>query len=159
MDNKENLSLTVPMETLEQSLVEASDEKDLQKIVDLFNINMKKKDLLRASKLSDLQDKAVQQMSDRLDKKADEFSNKDLIDYFKVVQDSINKTMNADTDVSSIQINQVNITEDGMLNREGRSHVSDAVRAILERLNAEAATPVVEAEFIELSAEEEKENE
>lgn len=155
MDTNEKLSLTSPMDTLEKSLMEASDEKELQKIVDLFNINMKKKDMLRASKLSDLQDKAVQQMSDRLDKKADEFSNKDLIDYFKVVQDSIGKTMNSETDVASIQINQVNITEEGGLNRESRAHVSDAVRAILERLNAEATTPIIDAEFVELDEKEE----
>ena len=84
MEN-DKLSLSTPINDLEKQLKEAQDGDSLQKVVDLFNLNIKKKDIIRAGQLSELQDKISQQMADRVNNHAGEFSNKDLLDYFKVI--------------------------------------------------------------------------
>ena len=96
---------------------------------------MKKKDVVRANALSELQDKISKQIEQRIDNKADEFSNKDLLDYFKTVQEFINKSAtNTDTvKVPTIQINQQNnVALPNALNKDSRDKVLDAVQAILK---------------------------
>ena len=56
-DKKDELSLTTSLSDLEQKLIAEQDTQELQQIVDLFNLNIRKKDILRARKLSNLQDK------------------------------------------------------------------------------------------------------
>ena len=88
----------------------------IDSIIDNFNENMRKKELLRLSKISDLQDSITDQVEKRLSKYADAFSNKDLIDYFKVFQDTLQKT-----DTSNVPSN-INITQNqlniGLANSE-----------------------------------------
>ena len=76
-DRKDELSLTTSLSDLEQKLIAEQDTQELQQIVDLFNLNIRKKDILRARKLSNLQDKISDQMQARVEEHADEFSNKD----------------------------------------------------------------------------------
>ena len=128
---KPKLSLVSSKEELEERLLTEEDPDNLQNIVDLFNLNIRKKDIIRASKLNELQDKTVEQMANRLENKADEFSNKDLLDYFKIIQDTITKS-GTSPEVPQIQINQQQIKiEDNTLSRESRARVADAIQAIL----------------------------
>lgn len=136
LEVKEKASLDMPIEELEQKLLTENNIDELNNIINIFNLHIKRKDIARTSKLNDLQDKITAQIATRLEKNAGEFSNKDLLDYFKVMQDTINKADNSlDTvDTPAIQINQQQInvgTEGPELNRESREKVKDLVAKIL----------------------------
>lgn len=122
---------------LERQLMSEKDPARVKEIIDLFNLHLKKKEAIRTNQLSELQDKTLSQMEARLEKKADNFSNADLIAYYKTIQDSLSK---ADTNfdnisIPQIQVNQqINIGSDSpVLTRESRQKVLDAVRLILAR--------------------------
>lgn len=146
------LPITTSEEELEKSLLEETDVDNIKNIINLFNLNIKKKDIIRTAKLNELQDKVYNQMDKRLSQKADEFSNADLLTYFKTIQDTINK---ADTtldkvDTPSIQIvqNQLNISEpEDKLSRESRDKITNVVQKILQSMNSENT---IEADYSEV---------
>ena len=136
MEEKEVVSLATPQDKLEEKLINETDVEELKSIINLFNLNVQKKNILRSSKLSDLQDKVYEQMSERLDKKADEFSNQDLLSYFKTIQETISKSDNSldKIDIPAIQIqqNQLNVNVNAEeLNRESRAKILDAIQSII----------------------------
>lgn len=150
MEEKEKLSLTSPIDELEQRIMCESDTEELKNIIDLFNLQIKKKDIVRTSKLSDLQDKISAQIESRIDKHSDEFSNQDLISYFKTIQDTINKS---DTTLDSIkmpviQINkqEVNVNVDNGLSKESRNKVADIINIIMKKYNKPSVIENVEYE-------------
>ena len=107
--------------------------------MDLFNLNIKKKDIVRSAKLSEMQDMIVDQMSKRIESRPDEFSNADLLHYHKVVQETISKSDNSLDSVSvpSIQINQqlnINNSETDSFDRESRQRILETVNSILENM-------------------------
>lgn len=123
---------------LSDKLIKESDADKIKNIVDLFNLNQAKKEILRVDSYNKLVDKLVDQMSLRLDKKADEFSNKDLIDYLKVISDTTDKSKKAFStinDMPAIQINQVNIGDNSEkeLSRESREKVMAAINAYMKK--------------------------
>ncbi len=131
---EEVIDLSTSIEELENKLLTENDIDKLNNIINVFNLNIKRKDMVRTSKLNDLQDKITAQIATRLEKNAGEFSNKDLLDYFKVLQDTISKSDNSlkSIDTPAIQINQqqINIGTD-KLNRESREKVKNVVSQIL----------------------------
>ena len=137
-ENKE-LSLDTPQEELEKQLLSENDLDRLNQVINLFNLNIKRKDMVRTSKLNDLQDKITDQMSDRLSNRAGEFSNKDLLEYYKVIQDTISKADNSldEIDTPAIQINQqqININTETELSRESKERVKDVINQILAGKN------------------------
>lgn len=124
----------------EVSLINETDPTKLRQLIDIFNLNIRKKDIIRATKLSTLQDKVVNEMSERIINHSDNFSNKDLLDYFKTIQDTQNKTDtsidNVNIPIPTIQINhnEVNMNNDSMLSRESKNKVSQTVQKILREL-------------------------
>lgn len=107
---------------------------DVEKIVSIFNSNLKKKELLRISKLSDLQDVITSQVSKRLEKHADEFSNRDLIDYFKIFQETISKTDTSADSIPQISItqNQLNINvSNPEFDQDSRQRILKAVKQLM----------------------------
>ena len=122
--------------SLEQQIIEEEDVDELQDLINLFNLNLKKKDIIRSAKLSEIQDNVVNQMLERVEFNSEEFSNSDLINYLKIIQDTLNKTDNSlDTiDVPTIQINQqvnINNSENDSFDREARQRILDVVGTIL----------------------------
>lgn len=137
MDNK--LTFNTPIEQLQSEILTCNDATQLQQVVDLFNLNIKRKDVLRTGKLSELQDKVAEQMEARIVDHADEFSNRDLLDYFKLIQDTIDKSGNIITqeNIPAIQINQQNVNiqvGDTTLSSQSREKVMDRVRDVLAQL-------------------------
>lgn len=124
----------------EVSLINETDPTKLRQLIDIFNLNIRKKDIIRATKLSALQDKVVNEMSERIINHSDNFSNKDLLDYFKTIQDTQNKTDtsidNVNIPIPTIQINhnEVNMNSDSVLSRESKNKVSQTVQKILREL-------------------------
>lgn len=151
MDNNE-LTLQTSQEELEERLMKETSVAELDNIIQLFNLNIKKKDIVRSNKLSDLQDKISDQIGERVEKHADQFSNKDLLDYFKVLQDIIDRSDNSLENVKTpvIQLNQQNISVDmnnNGLNKDSRDRIIDAVQAVLKRYNIES-NPIQDVEVI-----------
>lgn len=120
-------------------LRDANDKDDIEQILNIFNLNLKKKELLRLSKLSDLQDSITDQVEKRLTQYADEFSNKDLIDYFKAFQDTITKTNKSTDEIPFVQItqNQLNINVQPEFNQDERQRILSTVRQIIAQSNQE----------------------
>ena len=155
-DENNIVTLNSSPEELEQKLIQETDIDELKNVINLFNLNIKKKDILRTNKLSNLQDLVTEQMGERLEKNAGAFSNKDLIDYFKIIQESINKADNSlnGVDTPAIQLNQqFNLNVDNKkdeLDKDSRDRVADAVNAILAKMKQPQQEEIVEVEYEEL---------
>lgn len=150
--DREEITLATPMEVLENSILEEQNIDDLNDMIDVFNVNLKKKDIIRSNKLSEIQDKIVQQMYDRVDKRADDFSNGDLIQMHKVVNDTLSKMDNTldNVKVPTIQINQqVNINNEHEFDRESRQRILNAVSSILQASKEMNPIDVEEVEVTE----------
>lgn len=99
---------------------------------------MVKKNALRTLKLSELLDKVSDNMTERFEKRPDEFSNKDLIDYMNVVGSTLEKSqksLNQIEDIPPIKYNQqntqVNINIMDGLSRESRENILEAIKSII----------------------------
>lgn len=142
MDKEElkPVSLETPMDELNDRILNETDIEEFDKIKSIFDLNIKKKEFIRLSKLNDLQDLTVNEMANRLQNRSGEFSNQDLIGYFKTIQETINKadTSLDNVDVASIKVvqNQLNIhvNSEDELSRESKGKVLDAVKSILSKL-------------------------
>lgn len=136
-EKRELPTLKTPEEELEIQLLEEDNIDNIKAIIDLFNINIKKKNIIRTSKLNELQDKVYEQIDNRITLNADTFSNRELLEYFKVMQETINKSEIDSEQVTApnIQVNQnnLNINMNSELNRESRQKITDAIKSILNR--------------------------
>ena len=129
-ENKNELSTINDLET---KLLNEDNLDEINKIVEMFNVNLQKKNIIRSAKLSDVQDKVVQQMTDRLEQRADSFSNDDLIKYHKIIQETLTKTDTTMDNVKTptIQINQQVNVDNVTFNSESRKRILEAVNNIL----------------------------
>jgi hypothetical protein len=137
--------------------------KELQTIVDMFNLDMKKKNMLRTTRISEIQDNIVSQIFERVSSRPDEFSNSDLINYFKVMQETLLKNP-AETELPQIHINQnnqvnINMESNGpVLNRMSRERVANAIRNILnqtqEKLISDPCEGIIDIQPEEMNLEE-----
>lgn len=124
---------------IEQKILNEEDPQELQELIDIFNLNLKKKDIIRSAKLSEVQDKIVEQMSKRVELRPDEFSNSDLLNYHKIVQDTLSKSDNTlnSINIPNIQINQqinMNNSDSDNFDKESRKRILDTVNNILEEM-------------------------
>lgn len=137
MEDRNLPTLKSGSEELEIRLLEEDNVDNIKAIIDLFNINIKKKNIIRTSKLNELQDKVYNQIDERITNNANTFSNEDLLEYFKVMQDTINKSdIDSDNVITpNIQINQnnLNIGVGTELTRESRQKITDAIKNILSK--------------------------
>lgn len=115
---------------LESRLIEEENIDEINKIVEMFNVNLQKKNIIRSAKLSDVQDKVVQQMTDRFEQRADSFSNDDLIKYHKIIQETLTKT---DTTMDNIKTPTIQINQ--QVNVDNVAFDSDSRKKILEVVN------------------------
>ena len=129
------------LDSIVLDIIKEKNPEELKDLTNLFNMNQAKKSIERANKYSKLLDNVVDKMSERVEKKADQFTNEDLLDYLNAIQKALEK--NEMTDISNEmapiiqyqQNNQVNINVDSGLNRESREKVMDAIKAIMEKAN------------------------
>lgn len=132
---------------LVEDIMVEEDPSKTRDLVDLFNWNMSKKNVARLQKLNTLYDSITDQMIERVEKRSDQFSNGDLIDYVKTIQGAIDiNTKNLSqvqeppliVQQNNTQIN-VNVTE-ASFDREAKARILAAVQATLQQ----AQKPVVE---------------
>jgi DNA replication protein DnaD len=137
-------------------IMQEQDPKKTKDLVDLFNWNISKKNVARIEKLNSLYDAITDQMTERVTKRADQFSNSDLLDYVKTIQSAIDtntKNLSQVDDPPLIlqqhntQIN-VNVTE--KFDRVSKERILAAVQATLAQVkNAPiegSATEIIDTE-------------
>jgi len=129
----DKIKLNTDPKDIEKYILEEENLDDLNDIVKLFNISLKKKDLIRNSKLSEAQDKIVDQITTRVSERPDNFSNEDLLKYYKTIQDSLTKMDGSldDVKVPTIQLNQqINIGQEEF-DRDSRKKIIETVNKVL----------------------------
>lgn len=129
---------------LEKKLIKEENLDSLNELVELFNVNLQKKNILRSAKLSDVQDKVVEQMLERITLEPNEIRDDDLIKYHKVIQDTLNKTDTTLDNIKapSIQINQQVNVDKMIFDSEARKRILSAVNDILN-----GDTEILDADF------------
>lgn len=155
-EEKDLVTVDTSTEELEKRLLNEYDSDEIKNIIDIFNMNLRKKDIIRVAKLSELQDKVSTQMAERITNNADAFNNKDLLEYFKAIQQTISKSDTSPVKIP-VQINQqlnVNMQTDS-LDRESKSRVLAAIQSILSKGDVPFSQ---DEEVIDIESEEEEEN-
>ena len=130
-----DLTLKTPIEELEKNILEEENIDELNNIIDLFNLNLKKKDIIRSSKLNELQDNIVQEIGIRIENPY-AIADKDLLGYFKAIQETITKSDNnlENIKIPTIQLNQqININK-AEFNSESRKKILAAVNNIMSNI-------------------------
>ena len=138
-------------------IIAAEDVDKTKDLTYLFNINQNKKTIVRIDSLSNLQDKLVGLLSNRVTERPDEMSNQEVMQALKVVQDIIErgtKQITGQNEQPLIQINQqtnsVNVGDEAAgLNRDSRDKVKRAIMSILDNVKDVTDT---NAEIIEADA-------
>ncbi len=143
----ENKSLATQLDIEEHDvinqIVQEQNSGDLKNLTHMFNAVQTKKNALRVSKLNTLFDKVSDSIIERFEKRPDEFSNRDLLDYMSTTQTALEKAqkgLNMVEEIPAITFNQqnnnqvninINDAEDTKLSRESRERVMDVIAAIL----------------------------
>ena len=129
-------------------LIESQDIEEIKRLTQLFNVNQMKKDAIRVIKLNDILDKLDDQVSERVEKYPDQFSNIDLLKYVDTIQQTINKSNQTITNINQtplIQLNQQNnivqVSEDA-LTRESREKIVNIVKQFLE--NSQKSSEIID---------------
>lgn len=131
---------------LVETIMEEEDPNKTKDLVDLFNWNMSKKNVARLQKLNNLYDSITDKMVERVEKKSDQFSNGDLIDYVKTIQGAIdintkNLSQVQEPPLIVQQTNtNINVNVVDTFDREAKERILAAVKATL----AQAATKTIE---------------
>ena len=148
------LPLDQQEEKIVNEIIKAPTQKELQEQFDLFNINQSKKNALRIIKLNSLLDKVEDQAIERFEKKPDQVSNKELLEYMTVVAGQIDRSQKyIDTlkDKPMIKVNQKNdvtINIGTELNKDSKERVMDAIQGLIKQLNnPDMDNKVIDADF------------
>lgn len=133
---------TLPLDSQAQEIAnDIINEQSIDRVKDLtalFNLNQRKKNVIRLMKLNGLLDTISDQMLERFEKRAGEFSNNDLLNYMNVVQNTIDRTQKSldminESPAIQINHNNLNISMTDGLERDERERVASAIKAILEK--------------------------
>ena len=150
MDEAKKLPQT--LEDLEQDLEKflptIGDPEEEKHREDIFNISMRKKDMLRALASDRIQSIAMNQVEKRLTERPDEMTTMELLKTVEVAQAVRAKSqqnLEQTPGVQQITINQqnnisVNKTE---LSRESKERVQAAIQQILENVTKQQSEPVL----------------
>ena len=138
----DKVSLTTEPKDMIVPILEETDMDSLNDMIKLFNLNLKKRNLIRSSKLSEVQDKVVEQIASRVEDRPDNFSNDDLLKYYKTIQDTLNKAdMSLDQmEVPTIQVNQQINVGTNEFDRDSRKRILDTVNQILKTAKDTSST-------------------
>ena len=144
-----DLKVTTPLNELETLLMNENDPDKIQDIVDLFNVNLRKRDIVRSVKLSEAQDRVVDQMLDRVTHEAEGLSTKEIIMYHDTIQKTLDKSTTNISNMPQIQINNINVQDEApKFNKESRSKIVNTVNTIIKQSqNSESVTELSEDEI------------
>lgn len=137
------------IDSLMKDILEEQDPNKTKDLVDLFNWYMSKKNVLRIQKLNNLYDSITDQMVERVDKRADQFSNSDLLDYVKTIQSAIDiNTKNLSNVQEPPMIvhqnnTQINVNLADSFDSEAKARILAAVQATLQQATKPAEDNIV----------------
>lgn len=142
--------LQLSLDELKERLLQSTDSQEMNDLVSLFNLNLRKREIIRADVFSELQDSIATQMSKRLEKNQDTFSNKDLLDYLNSIQSILNKYDRQEDKLPTIAIqNNLVINQSaGELDKDSRDRITDVIRNILKDRGEEKVNDELEGEQI-----------
>lgn len=163
IDNQVGL---IPLDEQEQQIIQeiikAPTQQELQAQFDAFNMNQSKKNALRIIKLNSLLDKVEDQAIERFEKRPDQVSNKEILEYMQVVSNQIDRSqkfIETLKDKPMIKINEkhseVNINIGTDLDRDSKERVIDAIQALLKQVQ-KPETEIVDVDLSEETTEDEK---
>ena len=130
--------LSAQVQGVTDDMVATNDVDKVKDLTHLFNLLQAKKNALRMIKMGELVDLTTDQMTQRLQKKPDEFTNTELVNYLNAIQnamDKISKGLGTVDDFPIITLHQNNVTVNmgNNLNADSRERITDAVKAILAK--------------------------
>lgn len=117
---------------LSTQLIDSTDIAETEKLITTINAAIKKRAVIRADVLSQLQDKITDEISDRITHRSAEFSNADLLNYMNTLQTLVDKT-DTSTDIPAVAIqtnNTINIGTGSDLDRNSR----DKIKFVIDKL-------------------------
>ena len=132
-------SADAKIDSLMNDILEEQDPTKTKDLVDLFNWHMSKKNVVRIQKLNNLYDSITDQMVERVDKRADQFSNSDLLDYVKTIQSAIDiNTKNLSNVQEPPMIvhqnnTQINVNLADSFDSEAKARILAAVQATIQQ--------------------------
>ena len=132
-------------DSLVAQIVEETDSKEIKDLLQQFNLNHTKKQIVRSAVFDQLMDHITDQMQERITKRGDQFSNKDLLDYLNTINASIDKTQKQIQEVDAIPVIQVtqqtnNILFADSLDRESRERITNAIQLFKQQLQQKEET-------------------
>lgn len=133
---------------LEEQLIQEDNIDEINRIVELFNLNLQKKNIIRSAKLSSVQDKIVNHIEERIALEPESIDDRDLIGYHKAIQDTLNKsdTSMENVKVPTIQINQQVNVDKITFDSDSRKRILAAVNDILNSEDADLEALKLEGE-------------
>lgn len=139
--NNQLIPLNDTEKEIVNKIIEADNKDELKHQFDLFNMNQSKKNALRVIKLNGLLGKIEDQAIERFEKRPDQISNKELLDYMQVVSTQIEKSQNYISNIQdkpmitvNNQKNELNVSIGPELDRDSKSNVINAVTNLLNQL-------------------------
>lgn len=138
---------------LTSKIIAEEDPQKINELIDLFNLNQSKKDLVRARKYNELLDKTTAMLEATLD--LGEMTAGELIRAFTALQKTTAKYSNVTEEIQNapifIQYNDNRQTEVApqnvpQLSRESKEKVIDIINQILKEQQAQAIIPEEEEE-------------
>ena len=122
--------------------VQVDDVDKMKQLIAMFNLVQQKKNVIRILKYNGLLDSLADQMEARIGKKADEFSNEDVIKYVQTISGAIDKAsaqLKLVDETPPIQINKGNTVNINLnsteLNREERERVAEVIKQLMQNTN------------------------
>jgi len=139
-------------------LVKATSKEELKKQIELFDLNQSKKNALRILKLEDALNKVEDQIIERFDKRPDQLSNRDLLDFLTTISGQIEKSQKVVDSVEERELakqivtntfepkssTQYNINLGTDLNKDNKENVVSAIQDILSLLQANTTENIEE---------------
>lgn len=159
----EKQELKLPFDTtaakkeLAENIIQAEDSNALQAQLDLFNLAQRKKDALRVIKVNGVIDQIEDEVIRRFEKRPDQISNKELLDFWTV---AANQLQRAQTSANTIGMPPIRITNPKTditvnvtqtLDRDSKEKVADFVSNILKQIKQANNQPVNEPEIIDIN--------
>ena len=143
-------------ESLIDAVIDSPNRAELEKQLEIFNLNQSKSNALRIVKLNDLLDKVEDQAIERFEKRPGEISNKELLDFMQVVSTQIERSQKSlDTQAilkPTVNVvtnkNELNVNVGPKLSRDSKEKVIDVVTKLLKSINSTSAEFIEEEEPI-----------
>lgn len=149
-DTSQNTSL-ISIDNASKDIInkisKAKNKDELETLYQEFNINNTKKNAIRISQLNELLDKVNNEAAERLIKRPEQISNKEILDYMTAIGNQIErsqKLVDGIKDINAVQVNNtqntVNINvgnETKNLSKQSRDKIRNIIADILNEKKEE----------------------